>query len=116
VVPLSLRILRRSGEVEAWDEPSPAAADGLLPFELRDVTRGLRAALRRGVYPDPQVRTALARYVARARHVRRGRAETAADVASLILEYGLRDVPERERARELSLVMSEALALYDRAG
>ena len=109
---LSLRILHPSGEFEAWREPS--AADAPPPFELRDVTRGLRAALQRAAYPHPQMRTALARYMARARRLGRDRAEAARDAAYLVLEYGLRGVPERDRARELSLIMDEALALYDR--
>jgi hypothetical protein len=89
-------------------------ADAGVPFEMRDVTRGLVGALKAVDYPHPRLVTALRRYTARARALNRERAAVAGEVERLVLQHGLDRATEGERGALVSIMTGRALALYDR--
>lgn len=102
--------------MHTFPDPQSSAGrpDAGVPFEMRDVTRGLVGALKAVDYPHPQLVTALRRYSARARALNRERALLARDVERLVVEHGLERAADKERSALVSVVTGRALALYDR--
>lgn len=94
-------------------QQSGGRAEAGVPFEMRDVTRGLVGALKSVDYPHPQLVTALRRYTARARALNQDRAMVARAVERLVVQHGLERSEDKERSAVVSVVTGRALALYD---
>ncbi|MFL5577840.1 MAG: hypothetical protein ACJ79S_17945 [Gemmatimonadaceae bacterium] len=102
--------------------PRPAV-DPDVPFELRDVTRGLIEALQRvlptaatpadvrGVRIAEGLRFALRRYTTRARAVGRSEEEVTREVAAMAAVHASRALPERQRTELVAAVA--ATVSYD---